>query len=453
MITTPIFTRIMPTTDFGQYGVFKSWFGIISIVIALSLTGGIHTQGLVKFESAKSEYSSSLQGLTLTLVLAWFAVYLALRNTWNSLLSLTTVQMVAMFIVVWTGAVFGFWANEQRAVYAYRNLVLVTLIFSIVKPVLELVLMQHSTDKATARILGWVIVDLLAFGWMFVSQMRRGRVFYSSRFWPYALKYSIPLIPHYLSQTVLLGADRIMIQKMIGLGQSGIYYLVYSISMIMTLFNSALMQTISPWMYQKIKERKGKDIAPVAYSTLILIAALNLALILLAPEAVVLFAPKAYYDAIWIIPPVAMSVFFMYTYDLFAKFAFYYERTMSIMVASIIGALLNVGLNYVFIHRFGYIAAGYTTLVCYAIYSIAHYLIMRKVCRQFCNGNYPYETKKIVLISVLFVAAGFILLVTYNHPAIRYGIVISAAVCIIVLRNRIADVVKKLIRFRKNEIG
>ena len=35
MITTPIFTRIMSTSDYGQYGVFNSWYGIITIIVAL----------------------------------------------------------------------------------------------------------------------------------------------------------------------------------------------------------------------------------------------------------------------------------------------------------------------------------------------------------------------------------------------------------------------------------
>lgn len=65
-------------------------------------------------------------------------------------------------------------------------------------------------------------------------------------------------------------------------------------------------------------------------------------LIAFAPEAVRIFAPKSYYEAIYCIPPVAMGVLFLYSYDLFAKFVFYYERTIMIMLASIWGAILNI---------------------------------------------------------------------------------------------------------------
>lgn len=449
MITTPIFTRIMSTGDYGQYGVFNSWYGIINIIVALALTGGVHSQGLIKYDKERKVFSSSLQGLTITLIAAWFLIYIVLRNFWNSVFSLTTVQMVSMFLIIWTTAVYVFWANEQRVDYAYRILVIVTLISSVAKPTLEIVLVKLSTDKATARIIGWAIVDLITFGWMFVSQMRRGKVFYSRQFWTYALAFNIPLVPHYLSQTVLNSADRIMIQRMVGDSEAGIYNLAYSLALIMTLFNTALSQTISPWMYQKIKDRKEKELAPIVYVTLVLIAVVNLLLILLAPEAAAIFAPKSYRDAIWVIPPVAMSVFFMYAYDIFAKFAFYYEKTKVIMAASVAGAALNIILNYIFIQRYGYIAAGYTTLVCFIVYALAHYLFMKKVCRECCEGAYPYETKKILMISGPFLVVGFLFLGTYNYPIIRYGLVAIALILAIVFRKRIIQTVINLMNLRK----
>ena len=261
MITTPIFTRIMSTGDYGQYGVFNSWYGIISIIVALGLTGGVHTQGLVKYDKDRKVLSSSLQGLTFSLVIGWFLIYLIFRVFWNTLFRLSTVQMLSMFIIIWTTAVFGFWANEQRVTYSYRALVIVTLFSSVLKPAIGILMVLNSDDKATARIIGWVIADILTFSWMFVYQLKRGKTFYSKRFWIYALGFNIPLVPHYLSQTVLNSADRIMIERMVGSSESGIYNLAYSISLIMMLFNTALAQTISPWMYQKIKDRRGKDIS------------------------------------------------------------------------------------------------------------------------------------------------------------------------------------------------
>lgn len=449
VITTPIFTRLLSTTEYGKFSVFNSWYGIVSIIITLALYSGVHTQGLVKFNDKRAVFSSSLQGLVFTLVMFWTVIYLLFRDFWNKRVGLTTVQMLAMLVMVWTTAVFNFWANEQKVSYKYRALVLITLIVSIAKPLLGIFLVTHSADKVTARILGLMLVELICFSWMYILQLKRGKCFFSKRFWKYALMFNLPLVPHYLSQTVLNSVDRIMIKNLVGESEAGIYSLAYSLSSIMTLFNTALSQTISPWIYQKIKDKKGRDIAPVAYITLSLIAAVNLLLILLAPEAVAIFAPASYYDAIWVIPPVALSAYFMYSYDLYAKFAFYYEKTKFVMIASVLAAAFNLVLNDIFIKKLGYLAAGYTTLICFIVYAVGHYIFMKKVCKQFCDSEYPYESKKILLITIPFMMTGLTFLATYNYPAIRYSIIVFAGIIAIIMRRRIIDSLKKIINLKK----
>ena len=450
-ITTPIFTRLLNTAEYGRFNVFNSWLGIITIFVSMNLYAGVYTQGLIKFEKDGDIFSSSLQGLTITLVSVWTIIYLAFRSFWNNVFSLTTVQMLAMLLMIWSSAVFGFWASEQRVKLSYVRLVIVTLLVSVAKPVIGIIFVLNAEDKVTARILGLTLVELIGYFGLFVSQMKRGRKFFSAHYWKYALMFNLPLVPHYLSQTVLSSADRIMIKDMVGDSEAGIYSLAYSISLIMTLFNNALMQTISPWIYQKIKDKKVNEISSVAYLSLVLIAVVNLILILLAPEVIEIFAPKEYYDAIWIIPPVAMSVFFMYSYDLFAKFAFYYEKTTMIMLASVIGAVLNLVLNYIFIDMYGYIAAGYTTLVCYFIYTLFHYTFMNVICKKHVDGVVPYDKKILLAITLPFLIIGSILLLTYKYPYIRYSIIVITFIIMIIFRNKLMIIFKQILTIKKKK--
>ena len=63
--------------------------------------------------------------------------------------------------------------------------------------------------------------------------------------------------------------------------------------------------------------------------------------------------PKDYYEAIWLIPPLVASVFFMFIYNIFAVFEYYYEKSSFLMIASTVGGVLNIILNYFFIKKFG----------------------------------------------------------------------------------------------------
>lgn len=449
VITTPIFTRLLSTSEYGQFNAFNSWLGIVTVIVSLDLYAGVYTQGLVKFDKDKAQFSSSLQGLTLALITAWTLIYTISRGFWNNLLELTTVQMYAMLVMIWASAAFRFWSAEKRVAYSYRSLVLVTLLVSLAKPIVGIVFITHATDKVTARILGLALVELIGFTWMFFAQLIRGKQFYNKNYWLYALNFNLPLIPHYLSQIVLNSSDRLMIKSMVGASEAGIYSLAYALSQIMLLFNQALLQTIEPWVYQKIKANRTNDISKVAYPAFGFIAVVNLVLMAFAPEAVRVFAPAEYYDAIWVIPPVAMSVFFSFSYSFFATFEFYFEKTKFVMTASIIGAGLNLFLNWIFIRIYGYYAAGYTTLFCYIIFAVGHYYFMTRICREKMNGVRVYNTKLLIAMSLLFIASGFVMMSTYNHPIIRYGIILIALVIAVIKRKQILSLLNSFFALRK----
>ena len=449
-ITTPIFTRLLSTAEYGQFNIFNSWLGILTVIVSLNLSAGVYSRGVVKFGDDRKAFTSSMQGLSLTLTLIWTAIYLTTHGFWNNVFSLTTFQMLCMFVMILYANIFGFWSMSQRVDFKYRSLVTVTLAMSLAKPVLGILLVKSATDKVTARIFGLAVIEAFVCIVLFTMQAVRGKKFFSAFYWKHALKFNIPLIPHYLSMTVLNSADRIMIGKMVNESSAGIYGLAYSISQIMTLFNSALLQTVEPWLYKRINDKKIKGVEKVAYPAFIGIAAVNILLIALAPEAVKIFAPPQYYDAIWVIPPVAMSVYFMFSYTFFAVFEFYYEKTKLVAVATSAGAVLNIILNYIFIKIFGYYAAGYTTLVCYMVYAAFHMFFMRKICREKLNNEQPYSLRIYGGITAAFLLLGFIFMASYKHMAIRYSMLGIMLVVIAVFHKKIITVIKNILNLKKN---
>lgn len=450
MLTTPVFTRLLTPAEYGQFGVFNSWMSILSVFVTLNLFSGMFMQGLVKFEAQRERFSSAVQGLCTVLAVAWLAVYLLFRDFWNRLFSLTTVQMLAMLLMIWCSAMAGFWNVKQRMDLQYRRLVICSLLVSLSNPIVGVFLVLHAEDRVTARILGIALVELLGYSWMFFSQMRQDHTFFSANFWRYALKFNIPLIPHYLATAILSGADRIMIERMVGSSEAGIYNLAYAVSQIMTIFNTAVLQTMEPWLYRRIGAGKTEAIPSVAYPAFTGTALINILLIAFAPEVIAIFAPPAYYDAIWVIPPVAMSVYFTFSYAFFATFEFYYEKTLYIALSTVGGAILNVILNAVFIRLCGYYAAGYTTLVCYMVYAALHYACMCRLCRTELHIHRLYDLKILLIITCGFMTAGFVLLSVYRYPAVRYTIVAGLLLILFVLRKRMITEWNRLLHIRKS---
>ena len=453
VLTTPIFTRLMNTEEYGVYNVFNSWLEVLTVIVTLKLAAGVYAQGLVKHDKDKDVFASSLLGLATTITLTWFIVYLVFHKVINDLLGLSTLLMVAMFAMMISTVGYNFWSVKERVDYKYKKLIIVALIVTVMKPLFGIIaVLTNESHKAEARIVAIAVVEVVAYAGFYITIMSKGKKPFHKSYWKYALAFNIPLIPHYLSQNILNHSDRLMINAIVGMGAAGVYSLAYNLSSIMTLFNKAINNSLAPWIYRCIKKNQIKRIDEVSYILLIMIAAINLLLIGLAPEAVAIFAPKSYGEAIWVIPPVTMAVYFKFTYCLFANFEFYFEKTGWVMVASVVGAVLNIILNAIFIPIYGYIAAAYTTLVCYMVYSFLHYLFMRKACEKHTNGVQPYNTRKIVLISGVFIIVGFVLMGLYNYRWARYLVVLLLCAVMYIKRQFFIDSIKTISKKKQYNI-
>ena len=65
----------------------------------------------------------------------------------------------------------------------------------------------------------------------------------------------------------------------------------------------------------------------------------------LAPEIVKILATKEYYEAIYIMPPIAAGVFLTSVSNMYSNLLIYHKKTNYIMYSSIIAATVNLLLN------------------------------------------------------------------------------------------------------------
>ena len=154
IVTTPIYTRMLNTYEYGQYGIFTSWKGLLSCFITLQIFSSVYMQAIIKHENERDKYTSAMEGLTLVMVVTWLGFYLITRVVWNEKIGLNTPQIIAMFIVIWGNAVFEFWSTAQRVDYKYRGLLIVTLAMALVQPVLCIFFIKFFTNKVTGLVWG-----------------------------------------------------------------------------------------------------------------------------------------------------------------------------------------------------------------------------------------------------------------------------------------------------------
>lgn len=445
-LTVPILTRLMPESEYGEYSVFMSWYQIVSIFATLNLQNYVLNNGMLKYERDRDGYISSLQGLSILTTLGLFFVYLLFSGVWEKTTSLSLTAMSVMFAELLVMPSFDYWCNRERFEYRYKGVVLFTLAISVAVPLVSIPLVVRSGDKGMAAILGRTLPSAMIYLIPAVMLAVKGRKFFDKRYWRFALQFNLPLIPHFLAGVILQQMDRIMISGMAGNDKAGIYSVAYSAAMVLQLMNGALLSSFIPYTYKGINAGKTNGIRRIANYILLMIAALNLALICVAPEAMKLLGPQEYWEAMYVIPPVAMSNVFMLLFNLFATIEYYYEETKFVTMASISSAVANVVLNWLCIPRFGYIAAGYTTLVCYILYSVGHYVFMRIVLKKHMDNKRIYNEKAILLIAIGAVLLSFAILALYDHPIIRYALVLTGGIVCIIKGEWIIEQIKEIRR-------
>lgn len=443
-ITTPIFTRILSEEEYGQYCVYNSWYSIVVILATLNLSAGVVNNGLTKFPEKKKTFISSLQGLSIVTTAGVFVIYFLGRSFFEQYVGLHPHMMLIMFLQILCSIGTSMWAVQQRYEYKYKYLFWVSCLMAFASCLFGVFAVVYSEQKFYARVYSDVLVQGIVGIFLLIYLFKKGKVFYDGFFWKYALNFNLPLLPHYLSMIVLGQSDRIMIERMVGLSEAAKYSTAHSVAMIMAIVSNAINTTFIPYTYKSLKEEEYDGIKKNAEGLVVLVAAICVVSMAFGPEIVWLMAPPEYYDARWIIPPVAVAVYFMFLYPLFANFEFYFEKTKFIMVASCCGAGLNIFLNYVCIPVWGYCAAGYTTLFCYIVFSLAHFIAYKCILKKELKRNAVYSGKRILLYSLLLIAFMVIMLGLYNIPYVRYAVIAIILLLGIIYKNKIIKIFKGL---------
>lgn len=119
-------------------------------------------------------------------------------------------------------------------------------------------------------------------------------------------------------------------------------------------------------------------------------------------------ATREYYEAVYIMPPIAMGVALTAVSNMYSNILIFYKKTKVIMLASGVASVVNVILNYIFIPRFGYQAAAYTTLVAYIIMALIEAAVATTYYKKHTKLKMIYDNKLILILCMITVLLSFI---------------------------------------------
>lgn len=427
-ITTPIFTRLLSKSEFGQFNNFVSWEAILFYVLTLDFTSSI-ARAKFDFEDRMSEYLSSVVLVSNIMTLIGLVIVEIYSSFFIRLFSMDIFYIRLMFVYILFYPAFSYLQAKHIIYRSYKFFVFFSIITALLRTFISVLLVMLMDDRLQARVVGYVIpVSLFNLVlWLHIVSKGRRIKFDCVKF---GCLISIPLIPHALSGILLGSSDRIMITKYCGTEQTALYSLAYQISLLANLIWTAMNQAWAPWLYENIHAGRKESIKKNSKIYLGVFTVLIIGVLLVTPEIILIFGGPSYYNARFVMPPVILGCSFQFVYGMYVNLEIYNKKTITISIGTVSAAILNIVLNLLFIPIFGYIAAAYTTLIGYAALFLFHFIIVKV---QFPELAHIYDTKFILFNIIILFGASFIALVLYQYFYFRaFILLLYIVVCITV---------------------
>jgi len=225
-----------------------------------------------------------------------------------------------------------------------------------------------------AQFIGGGLAFLLGF---YFSRSSYEYKFYFDKFREMA-KFSIPLVPSLLAAYVLGYADRVMIKSYMTLNDVGLFGVGYRFTSVVSLVMYAIQGSITPIIFANYKhENTPKELSRI-FNYFVFLALLVISFLsLFSLEIIKILTTPDYYYASKIIPLLVLATLFSGMY-VFTPGLSIEKKTKLISIISVLGAVINISLNFIMIPAFGIIGASSVTLASSIFMFFAYFYFSQK---------------------------------------------------------------------------
>lgn len=398
IIAIPVITRLFPPADYGNYILVLATVSVLSsIAVAWISSSIIRFFPAYKLDDRLGELRGTTVKLTLISVIAISLISLSiLFFVWNhispDLYSLIRIGLL-VFIVSSGSQVLLHFLRAKRQVNWYSSFTIwrgaaglglgVALVMALGFGI-EGLLWGSFLGMAIALPLLWKV----ALG---KPSLKEGRI--RSPLTSQMAKYGFPIMIVGITSWILSLSDRYILELFRSSEEVGIYSASYgiteqSIGVILSLFLLAEAPlAFGIWENQGVAATQ-QFVSKLTRYYLMIALPVAVGISVLAKPVVSVFTPTGYHLGYVIIPLVAFGLFLAGISGRFNIGLACRKRTDIPMYCIGGAALLNIGLNFLFIPRYGYIAAAATTLISYAGLLVA----MTAVSRKYFVWDFPFKS-------------------------------------------------------------
>ncbi len=222
-------------------------------------------------------------------------------------------------------------------------------------------------------------------------------------------KYSIPLVPNGISWWIVNVSDRSIISLVLGASYNGLYAISNKfptiISSLTGIFNLSWSESASLHINSEDRDEFFSDITNTVVR---LFSTLGVGMLACMPFVFPIMINSKYENAYLYIPPLVIGTIFNVAICLYSQIYLAKKMSKQVATTTIIGAVINILINIVFIKYIGLFAASISTMISYMVMMIYRHFDLKKYV------NITIDKLLIVKIVLMFI----LISISYyiNHP-------------------------------------
>lgn len=381
LISVPILTRLLIPEDYGTYNVFMSYYAMCAVVLTLNCDSSVGRY----FYERQDDFSTFL-GTTITVNLMVLSLssllFFILRHTISTRLNLPEVLVLILPVLVILGLIDSLYSQIYQALRESKKLAITSVVRAYIGFVFGVgFVFLYTHNRYMGLIIAQIAVGIPISIYLIIQIKPYFTWGFEKKHVKYILTYSIPLIPYTLSGLILAQFDRIMINSYKGSSDAGLYSLAYNIGMLLSIFSGAIYAAWMPKYFELMNRKDYLEIDRTVDKMFRLIILAAGFLILFGQEIGMLLAARQYHSSLHIVPVIVLSYVFYSIFPIYAWSIGYAYKTYWSSAIVLLSGVINIALNAVYIPKYGYVAAAYTTLASYLLMAILTWICNRFILK------------------------------------------------------------------------
>lgn len=373
-ITLPIITRLLP--DASAYGVADMFNLINSFGVAVAILGMYDAIFRECFEYKDDKnYRRKVTSTGLMIVLISSSIIILVILIFNKYLTAVLFENLEYQNLVFLSAIaigMGGVSSIVAVPARMRNNRKVYLCTGVSIPVLGFIItyyliMQGYTYKAIVYSnLSMSLMTLLTF--YFLNRADFDLKLFEKKIAKELLRIGLPLLPTFLIYWVYNSMDRVMINRMLGATELGIYSVGAKVASISQLIYAAFA---GGWQYFAFSTMKDSDQVELNSKIFEYLGIISFSLFIISQPFIKpvfnLFFIGEYTKGNEVFSYLFLSPLMLMLFQVMANQIIVIKKTYLITFSLSLGAILNIGLNYILIKNYGISGASLSTLLSYII--------------------------------------------------------------------------------------